>query len=610
MGVIAKSVIVIGGGISGLAAARALDAQGYDVQILEARDRVGGRLHSKDGIDFGAHWIHGAEGNPITELTRKLGLQSIFVGGDSTYAGGWRDIKLMRSGGIHLNGDQRLSSILKVDDFFEALDAWRHRTAEANPDISFHAFLHDYTAAQNLSEQDTALLTWHLTLLTRDDCAAGIENLSARFWDDGYEVYGIGDSIIAGGYQQVAEKLAANLKFDFQSEVQSITMMDEGVMVKSQERIYFADYAIVTVPLGILKQGLIAFEPALPEDKQRAIARLGFGCLAKVFLTFKETFWHRETYAFGLVSDQQNQSPTTIINMWSTHAKPMLCILVGGALAEAVEAITPEDLKLWAMAVLEETFGTAIPMPETIDATSWSVDPFAKGSYSYMAKDARPADILAMAAPIDNKIFFAGEATCREHWACVHGAYVSGLRAAAEISGNQSILPSHAISENRRWRAQMHRVVRLVDVRIDEIGTEELSRRCEILALNPIFKIIDTADLKPLAAMFTEKEFAVGEYVCHFDDPAEEVFVVSSGKLDVLSAKGHHLVFATKGAVVGELGLFTEHKRTASLQALEPSILLVLDYTRFNSLLHAFPASLSVLFRETVRKLLVQIVDG
>src|SRR6185436_17923519 len=91
----AERVLVLGAGIAGLAAARTLRDHGIDVTVLEARDRIGGRAWTRDGLDFGAHWIHGTEGNPLTNLARKLNLPIIFVGGDSSYSGGWEHLRLV-----------------------------------------------------------------------------------------------------------------------------------------------------------------------------------------------------------------------------------------------------------------------------------------------------------------------------------------------------------------------------------------------------------------------------------------------------------------------------------------------------------------------------------
>src|SRR5512145_938029 len=97
-------ILVIGAGISGVGAARALHDLGYEVEFVEARERLGGRIWTVDSIDYGAHWIHGTEGNPITHLARMLELPTLFVGGDSTYTGGWQHIEFRSGGATALGG--------------------------------------------------------------------------------------------------------------------------------------------------------------------------------------------------------------------------------------------------------------------------------------------------------------------------------------------------------------------------------------------------------------------------------------------------------------------------------------------------------------------------
>src|SRR4051794_8603226 len=98
-----KRVLVLGAGIAGLAAARALMQLGYEVTVLEARDRIGGRCWTVNGVDLGAQWIHSTEGNPVSMLARELGLSTLFVGGDSTYLGGWDELQLLGSFGHELD---------------------------------------------------------------------------------------------------------------------------------------------------------------------------------------------------------------------------------------------------------------------------------------------------------------------------------------------------------------------------------------------------------------------------------------------------------------------------------------------------------------------------
>ena len=114
-------VIVIGAGIAGLAAARALREHHVDVSVVEARDRVGGRVWTNGGIDLGAHWIHGTEGNPVTTFAHEHGLQTLYVGGDSTYTGGWHPILLFGADGRSLSQEDKQEGLLFVDEVRDQL---------------------------------------------------------------------------------------------------------------------------------------------------------------------------------------------------------------------------------------------------------------------------------------------------------------------------------------------------------------------------------------------------------------------------------------------------------------------------------------------------------
>src|SRR5262249_50844596 len=257
------------------------------------------------------HWIHGTEGNPLTTLARQLGLPTLFVGGDSTHVGGWEQLQLSGSKGP-LAAEEKHRSILLFDEIREALEALRQDAISAGRvDISVGAALRSVLEGKALSDDVRAVIDWHLALLARDDWAAGADNLSLQFWDEGYEVYGYGDSVLGDGMQALAHCLAAGLDIRFGVVVERIEY-DRGVRIVTSRGSFEAEAAIVTLPLGVLKSGSVVFDPPLPERKRAAIERLGVGTLAKVMLWFSAPFWQKSQYSFGRIWDDVSRRPTTI----------------------------------------------------------------------------------------------------------------------------------------------------------------------------------------------------------------------------------------------------------------------------------------------------------
>src|SRR5262249_30241575 len=150
-------------------------------------------------------WIHGTEGNPITHLARHLELPTLFVGGDSTYTGGWQHLALRFPDGASLADVDKRRSILAADELLEKLDHWLEHWAEPADMSLADAVRMVGKECPHWTDADRMHMAWHVELWARDDCAAGPKDLSARYWDEGYELYGEGDSVFWNGYQTVVE---------------------------------------------------------------------------------------------------------------------------------------------------------------------------------------------------------------------------------------------------------------------------------------------------------------------------------------------------------------------------------------------------------------------
>ena len=311
-----------------------------------------------------------------------------------------------------------------------------------------------YRNLTKLTAQDMRLLNWHFANLEYAN-AANLGKLSLASWDQdtGNEFEGEHSQVI-GGYQQVPRGLwrsPTTLDVRTQTVVKEIhyNPQDEagkGTILCEDGEVIEAEKIIVTVPLGVLKNSAIQFTPPLPTSKQGAIDRLGFGLLNKIILVYDKPFWDVSKDMIGLLRDTDPPNSTSqddfargrgqfylFWNCVKTSGLPVLIALMAGDSAHQAERTSNEHLIKEVTGQLRNIHGrTAVPEPSEYIITRWGKDRFARGSYSYVSTEAQPEDYDAMAAPLGN-LFFAGEATCGTHPATVHGAYISGLRAASEV---------------------------------------------------------------------------------------------------------------------------------------------------------------------------------
>lgn len=423
-----ETVLVIGAGISGLAAAKNLSDQGYQVTVLEARDRIGGRVwtsHVWDDIpvDLGASWIHGTSGNPLTDLADQ-------VGAARSTTTNYNNSVVYDTAGELLDSN----SSQEMSELFEQITAIVENDSEEDQTLA--DVIQASSLWQSLDSRQQQLVLHLINTTIEHEFSGSYNELSAYNLDDA-EGYSGGDVIFPSGYGQLTDFLASGLDIRLNQIVQRISYSAQGVVVSSSQGEFSADRVVVTLPIGVLKAGQVIFEPELPQVKQEAISAMGSGLLNKLFLRFPHTFWENNKEIINWVSEEHGRW-----NEWLNVAfyvdKPVLLGFNAADYARKTESWSDEEIVEDAMAVLRTIYGSDTPQPEDWQLTRWSQDPFALGSYSFNGVfDGVPASIesrQALAQSIDQRLFFAGEAASEDFPSTVHGAYQSGLLAAEEIA--------------------------------------------------------------------------------------------------------------------------------------------------------------------------------
>ena len=414
-------IVIIGAGAAGLAAGYDLQQAGHNVTILEARDRIGGRVWTdrrKDDhpVDLGAAWIHGPINNPLTDLVNEHGLQLAPTDNDSfTYH----------------NSPQGEQLDPEMLDILAALVSEKLAEGSSNPTEQSVADKIAEISAQypDLSPTQIEFAT---ILLIEQGFAAPVEELSMFAIEESQWFEG-GDVLIPQGYDRIFGNMVAALDISLEQIVTAIDYQSEQVQITTlDDNIYTADKVIVTVPLGVLKKEKIAFTPSLPAEKLAAINALDMGVLNKVYLGFDSVFWEADIDIIGHYSSNENLWPS-FLNLYKSYDDKALVAFSTANEAKIVEGKTDEQIVMELMTILKSQYGQDIPEPTDVRITRWYQDPFAYGSYSFMKVGATAQSRLDLAAAVNDRLYFAGEATSSNYPNSVHGALLSGLREAEKI---------------------------------------------------------------------------------------------------------------------------------------------------------------------------------
>src|SRR6516225_8826050 len=397
-------VAVIGAGAAGIGAARRLREAGMvSVVVLEARARVGGRVHtiSPAGfpLDRGAEWLHSADRNPLSPIARSLGFS------------------------VHRRPPEWTTRLRRSGETIEAEADWL-ATREAQSRALRRA------AVEPADRPLASLLApggrWNQLLDATSSWGNGAEldRVSVKDYVR-YEDSGT-NWRLREGYGRLFEALAEGLPVVLETAVFCIDHSGRGIRLETSRGMVTAARVIVTVPTSILATEVLRFDPPLP-DKLAAAAGLPLGVDDKLFISLTNSFP-------GIEADTFLVGSTTARETMSYQVRPLdrpaIYCFFGGRWAAALEREGEAAMFSFAAGELARLFGNDIRRQiAPLASTAWLQDPWTRGSYS-SALPGHADDRATLAAPVDNRLFFAGEACSPNFFSTAHGAYMSGVTAA------------------------------------------------------------------------------------------------------------------------------------------------------------------------------------
>jgi monoamine oxidase len=400
-------VIIIGAGVAGLAAGRELSESGKKIFILEARNRIGGRINTltvpgfSTYLEAGVEFIHGEM--PVTQLLLKEAGISYYPSEGNYYNIG--------------NG-----KFQEADSLGKTFSVIFEKAGELKQDLPFAIFLDQY-----LKEDKYKTIRETARGLAEGYDVADVQKVSTFALLEEWKDFGQSESYrIKGGHIKLADFLSEEIKkhggeIFLSTVVKEIRWKRDNIeVIDSNGKIFSAKKVLITVPLGVLQsnpkdEAHINFSPPLPE-KLEAAKSIGYGTATKVFLEFKNAFWEtsenqiRTTPELGfLISD-------TPITAWWTQLPvrtPLLTGWLAGPNAEKNKNKSEDEMITMALDALCYIFNTnkafLVKNLRAGKVVNWQIDPFSLGAYSYATVESTKAKKV-LTKPVEDTIFFAGEA--------------------------------------------------------------------------------------------------------------------------------------------------------------------------------------------------------
>jgi monoamine oxidase len=399
-------VVIVGAGAAGIAAARRLRDADVDCLLVEARQRLGGRAWTVVddggfGLDLGCGWLHSANRNPWVEVAQQQGAAI-----DKS-----RPPWARRSPEVGFSLAEQEEFQQAIGSFFTRLERVRDRQS----DIAAAAYLDPHSRWNGLINALGGYIT-----------GAEWDRVSAIDFDR-YEDTGVNWRVVKG-YGALMSDCGAHLPAALDCVVRAIDHRGKRLRIDTAKGAIAADQVIVTVPSAHIAAEQLAFSPALPE-KTQAAQGLPLGLADKLFMALdRADEFGDDIRIFG-----HTDRAGTGAYQFRPLGRPMIEAYFGGSFAADLEAGGDGAFFDFAVSELVGLFGGAFASRvKPIGLHRWGADPFSLGSYSY----ARPgfADCrLKLAAPVDDRLFFAGEACSVGDFSTAHGGWHTGVRAAEGV---------------------------------------------------------------------------------------------------------------------------------------------------------------------------------
>ncbi|KAF8767174.1 lysine-specific histone demethylase 2-like [Argiope bruennichi] len=420
-------VLVIGAGISGLAAASHLHNLGVNVAVYEAEGDLGGRIKDVPVLGAGAFFIHGLLNNPLTTF----GLQV-----NVPYQNLKKNLVIFKENGSLISNDIIKKTQHELNNLLQGVI--ESVSVSKTDDNCFDMVTKSCEDLRKVTPFcKNADIFSHLLTHCEIDFKAHLKNMSILNWE--FPVCSLGDDgFIPSGMRLFLIKLASkDYSIVYNNEVKVIDYIGDKVKVTTTNGESIFSKVLITVPLSVLQNDCIQFIPELPDYKKKAICDLGTYNCEKLILEFPRKFWTKnvnEPFSrFGILSSEAIFEVFYDVTDEKPGSKPTLVTFITEKAFDLIKDLEDKEIFDKCLALLKRTFRRNIPQPSNWHLTHWRKK-VQYGSFgSYLKVGSQQTAYDDMAKSVDDKLYFAGEATFRNLPSTVTGAYLSGLREAAKI---------------------------------------------------------------------------------------------------------------------------------------------------------------------------------